>query len=48
MDSIVLNWVAMCLSFAVAMYVDEDKYKIINFLCGIVNLLFILNHYKLI
>jgi hypothetical protein len=48
MDSIVLNWVCMCLSFAVAMYVDETKYKIINFLCGIFNLLILLNHYKLV
>jgi hypothetical protein len=48
MSIILLNWIAMMVSFAAAMYVDGFKLKLINFACGILNMVFILAHYSLV
>jgi hypothetical protein len=48
MSIVLLNWIAMVVSFATAMYVDGFKLKLINFACGILNVVFILAHYNLV
>lgn len=48
MDGIVICWIGLVVSFAAMMYVTEFKLKLINLTCVIVNMLVILDHYKLI
>ena len=47
MNAIVICWIGLVVSFAAMMHVEEYKLKTTNLACVIVNMLVILNHYKL-
>jgi hypothetical protein len=48
MSVIVLNWMAMFVSFTVSWWVENIVLKLTNLLFALLNLAFVLNHYGLL